>query len=63
MDVAYSSESPTKPAAKPNACEQCRAFKRVREEYFPPSTHFAHCRHFVDQGVIRMAGTSGKGRS
>lgn len=55
MDVAYSSESPTKPVRRPNACVNCGAFRMVNEQYEAPTTHFGGCRHFIDQGVLRMA--------
>lgn len=54
--AAYSTETPNRPDPRPNACGQCRAFKRVGEDYLPPSTHFWFCRHYIDQGVLRMAG-------
>lgn len=62
MDPVYSSESPNRPLRRPNACDPCGAFRRVREEYLPPTTHFAHCRHFIDQGVIRMNGVEQRER-
>lgn len=39
---------------KPNACEPCGAFKKIDDEYHPPTTHFWSCRHFIDQGVLRV---------
>lgn len=56
MDPVYSSESPTRPARRPNACAQCGAFRLIREQYQAPTTHFGSCAHFIDQGVIRMNG-------
>lgn len=41
---------------KPNSCGPCGAFKKIGEEYHPPTTHFWHCEHFIDQGVIRTVG-------
>lgn len=36
----------------PNACEPCGAFKKIDGEYYPPTTHYFSCRHYVDQGVL-----------
>ena len=55
MDVVYSSESPNRPVRRPNACDPCGAFRLVNEQYMAPTTHFHYCRHFIDQGVIRIA--------
>lgn len=39
---------------RPNACGPCGAFAKDGDEYLPPTTHFWSCRHFVDQGVLRL---------
>jgi len=62
-NAAYSTSSPTRPEPRPNACDRCGSFRRVREEYLPPTTHFAYCRNYVDQGVLRMAGTDPEQRT
>jgi hypothetical protein len=62
----YSTTSPAaRPVERPNACDRCGSFRRVREEYLPPTAHFAYCRNFVDHGVLRTAlpGSQQKTRS
>jgi hypothetical protein len=64
MDHAatHSTSTPTRPSEHPNACDRCGSFRRVGERYEPPTAHFAHCRDFIDQGVLRMAGTAPRQR-
>lgn len=52
----YSTTSPAaRPAERPNACDRCGSFRLINERYEAPTAHFAYCRNYVDQGVIRMA--------
>jgi len=51
----HSTETPTRPANRPNACDRCGSFRLINERYEAPTAHFAYCRNFVDHGVLRTA--------